>query len=407
MDKNKVIRFANTAKFLFNGDNTIVINRLNGQWIKIPRQCYEILLHCSDKRLTDSDLDNILVDDEDRLYMAKLLELLNSMECLYIDSEPTLKNISLAITHRCNLNCIHCMVDAECGTGIDYFNTETICSILDKIVNANPEIIVLTGGEPMLRNDFIFILTHLRNTYKGAITLMTNGTLFNKDNIKPVINRVNNIDISLDGADESSCAVVRGKGVFEKVVKNVKLLKENGFENISLSMVMTNNNTRYIEQFYELNKSLNTKPVLRALAYDGRTRINKEIINNAITTDIYQSSRAKNNRDPHSCSCSAGYNQLTIEANGDIFPCNLFVTPEFKLGNIENLNNISSIIKDYNGFFITTSLQKYEPSEFLKCKECNINYFCWSCLYPMHILSDNELNERCKYKKQLLANIWG
>ncbi len=109
MYKNKVIHFANTAKFLFNGDNTIVINRLNGQWIKIPRQCYEILLHCSDKGLNYSDLDDILADDEDRSYMAKLLEMLNSMGCLYIDCEPTLKNASLIYVLN-NGNVI------ECGT---------------------------------------------------------------------------------------------------------------------------------------------------------------------------------------------------------------------------------------------------------------------------------------------------
>ena len=50
---------------------------------------------------------------------------------------------------------------------------------------------------------------------------MTNGTLFNSQNITPIIEKVNNIDISLDGADEESCSVIRGKGVFDRVVNNI------------------------------------------------------------------------------------------------------------------------------------------------------------------------------------------
>ena len=82
----------------------------------------------------------------------------------------------------------------------------------------------------------------------------------------PIIEKVNNIDISLDGADEESCSVIRGKGVFDRVVNNIDILKQKGFENISLSMVLSNNNLRYAQQFFELNRKLHTFPMLRALS---------------------------------------------------------------------------------------------------------------------------------------------
>ena len=47
---------------------------------------------------------------------------------------------------------------------------------------------------------------------------MTNGTLITPKNVKEIVSQIDSIDISLDGADEESCAVIRGKGVFEKVV---------------------------------------------------------------------------------------------------------------------------------------------------------------------------------------------
>ena len=47
MEDTKVIRFSNMTKFVFNEDQTIIFNRLNGQWVKVPKQCYDILELCN------------------------------------------------------------------------------------------------------------------------------------------------------------------------------------------------------------------------------------------------------------------------------------------------------------------------------------------------------------------------
>ena len=43
---NKCMSFSDSTKFMFNADSVIIFNRLNGQWIKISRECYEILRNC-------------------------------------------------------------------------------------------------------------------------------------------------------------------------------------------------------------------------------------------------------------------------------------------------------------------------------------------------------------------------
>lgn len=405
-DSNRLF-FSSSTKFLFNGDQAIVLNRLNGQWMKIPKQCYDILMMCIEKKYSLADLLFSLADDEDRRYMQKLVELLESMECLNKTVERRIESISFAITHRCNLKCIHCIVDAEFGSkNKDYFDMETICSFLDKIIAANPRRIVLTGGEPLLRTDFINILDYLRRNFTGDITLMTNGTLISPNSVEEIVSRVDSIDISLDGADEQSCSVIRGKGVFDKVISNIKLLQNKGFSKISISMVLSENNARYTKQFFELNKSLGTKPMLRALSYDGRAKDNREILDNYVTTESVSHERKSDTPMIRGCCCTAGYNQLTIEANGDIFPCNLFVTPEFKLGNINEVQSLDEIMQINEGYFISSCMQHFEPDRFTACKDCNVNYFCWSCLYSMYKLDEAEFNERCKHNKQFLTHIW-
>lgn len=115
VEDTKRIRFSNMAKFMFNEDQAIIFNRLNGQWIKVPKQCYDILELCNKEGLSWSALSESLADDEDREYMKQLIKLLDSMNCLYNDDEKIIENISFAITHRCNLKCIHCMVNAACA----------------------------------------------------------------------------------------------------------------------------------------------------------------------------------------------------------------------------------------------------------------------------------------------------
>ncbi|MBN1046539.1 radical SAM protein [Clostridium botulinum] len=405
MDKNLIMKFSDTARFMFNKDEVIICNRLNGLWIKISKECYDILKLGENSKITVEKLLSALADNEDRKYIEALISTLDSMEVLFEKViTRKIKDVSFAITHRCNLKCSHCIVDADYGGQADKYDTQTLCNLLDKVIKVNPETIVLTGGEPLIRKDFLTILKHVRNNYSGNITLMTNGTLLNKDNINIIKDLVSNIDISLDGADEESCSRIRGMGVFNKVIKNIKLLKNSGFDKISISMVLSENNSFYIDEFFELNKSLGTHPMLRALSYSGRASENRELLNKKYTLKENHHVSKKSN-ECHTCTCTAGYNQLTIEANGDIFPCNLFVNKEFKLANIEEIEDLNQLFNIRKGECLSPCVQKFEPQKFDKCKNCNINYFCWSCLYAMYDIKD-DFEERCKYKKEIYANVW-
>lgn len=88
------------------------------------------------------------------------------------------------------------------------------------------------------------------------------------------------------------------------------------------------------------------------------------------------------------------------------FPCNLFVEPEFRLGTMSEIDDLRKLFYTNDGFFVCPCVQKFEPSEFEPCKNCNINYFCWSCVYPMYKIDEKEFKERCAYKKEILKNIW-
>jgi MoaA/NifB/PqqE/SkfB family radical SAM enzyme len=82
---------------------------------------------------------------------------------------------TIEITPRCNLKCVHCYV-AHCNWPHDILTFDEICKIIDDLVKQGCLWISFTGGEPLLRPDFIDIYTYAKK--KGLfVVLLTNGTL--------------------------------------------------------------------------------------------------------------------------------------------------------------------------------------------------------------------------------------
>ena len=86
---------------------------------------------------------------------------------------------SMELTERCNLSCIHCLINQPAGSqaaASRELRLDQIREILDQVVDAGCLFMLLTGGEPLLRPDFSEIYHHA--TRKGLlVTLFTNGTL--------------------------------------------------------------------------------------------------------------------------------------------------------------------------------------------------------------------------------------
>lgn len=399
--------FNEKAKFMYHGQQVIICNRLTGMWIKIPREYYEIIKLGIDNKLTEEELLERLYDDEDRRTIRKAIEKIDSLGVLY----PYVPNnewheISLALTAQCNLRCRHCIAEADIGKK-EHFDTDQMYKILDKIIKVRPHNLILTGGEPMIRKDFFQLLAYIRKRYDGNITLMTNGTLIDETNVRGLIETINNIDISIDGADEESCKIVRGAGVFPRVMSAIKLLQRYGMKNISLSMVLSGNNKYYVQDFFTLNKNLGTHPVLRNLTYDGRAKENREYLEQKYTSRSEKSYGQKQKPFYAGCTCTAGYTKIKIEADGSIYPCEIFLEEQYKLGNvckIEDLNEIAERVE--RGTFLAPCIAKFEPDQIEQCKNCEYTYLCWHCLKEAKFLEQKDFQIYCKGRKEYLQGLW-
>ncbi len=63
----------------------------------------------------------------------------------------------MELTRRCNLSCVHCRASATMGPYTGELDTPEGFRLLDQIAEVGKAIVILTGGEPLLRPDIFEI----------------------------------------------------------------------------------------------------------------------------------------------------------------------------------------------------------------------------------------------------------
>ncbi|MDM7202676.1 MAG: heme b synthase [Thermodesulfobacteriaceae bacterium] len=139
------------------------------------------------------------------------------------------KLIAWELTRTCNLDCIHCRASASKGIYEGELTTEEVFRILKEITEVSLPVIILTGGEPLLRKDLLEIAKRAVELGLKPV-LATNGTLLTKElalELKKV--GIARVSISLDGATPKAHDEFRKMpGAFEGSITGIKILKEIG-----------------------------------------------------------------------------------------------------------------------------------------------------------------------------------
>jgi len=130
-------------------------------------------------------------------------------------------------TLKCNLSCIHCGSDCKKDSSEKDMPTEDFFKALDQIrpiLNPNKTMIVLTGGEALLRKDIESIGMKLYN--RGfPWGIVTNGMLLNNHKLSSLMNSgLRAVTVSLDGLEASHNWLRDNKSSFEKAISAIKLL---------------------------------------------------------------------------------------------------------------------------------------------------------------------------------------
>ena len=169
---------------------------------------------------------------------------------------PPLRMVAWEVTRSCNLNCQHCRAAAELGPYPGEMSTDESFRLIDDIASFGQPVIILTGGEPLLREDIFEIASY--GTSRGLRMVMApNGTLLDDARaVRLKTSGIQRVSISLDGASpESHDSFRRVDGAFAGALRGIQTLKEAGLE-FQINTTVTLKNQQELPAILDLSISL-------------------------------------------------------------------------------------------------------------------------------------------------------
>ena len=179
------------------------------------------------------------------------------------------------LIRRCNLLCKHCY---SISGDVDFpgeLSTEQVFGVMDDLKAFRVPVLILSGGEPLLRPD-IFEISRRAKDLGFYVGLSSNGTLIDEANIGRIRDiGYDYVGISLDGLGETHDRFRGRDGAFADSLAAVRLCREQGIK-VGLRFTMTLDNAHQLPALLDLAEAEGVdKFYLSHLVYAGRGNKNR------------------------------------------------------------------------------------------------------------------------------------
>lgn len=160
--------------------------------------------------------------------------------------------ISWEVTQACNLRCAHCRASAEDEIDPLAFDTERALEVIDQILEVGKPLLILTGGEPLMRPD-IFDLAAYASEKGLPLAMGTNGTLITPNiakRMKEVF--ISRLSISIDFPTAEMQDRFRGlDGAFNDALNGIRNARHAGID-VQINCTITKMNLPYLDDIVSL-----------------------------------------------------------------------------------------------------------------------------------------------------------
>jgi heme d1 biosynthesis radical SAM protein NirJ len=177
---------------------------------------------------------------------------------------------------RCNLTCKHCYSISADKDFPNELNTEQVFSVMEDLKQFRVPVLILSGGEPLLRPD-IFDIAHHAKEMGFYTALSTNGTLIDESNIDRIdAVGFDYLGISIDGIEATHDRFRRMEGAFDASMRGLRLCRDRNIK-VGLRFTMTQDNADELPQLLELmDRERIDKFYFSHLNYAGRGNKNRK-----------------------------------------------------------------------------------------------------------------------------------
>lgn len=310
----------------------------------------------------------------------------------------------------CNLRCEYCFYhsisEGRSISNYGFMEEETLINLVKKILEYAHEYCAFAfqGGEPTLIGlDFYRRVVELQKEFNHKNlrienTIQTNGTLIDEEWAKFLAQNNFLVGLSLDGPKEINDGArvdISGKSTFSKVMNTIKLFNEYDVQYNILSVV-TSYGARHINKIYSFYKKLGVKFVQFIPCLDEDEQQSKyysldnkrygdflKKLFDLWYEDFIKGERIDIRYFSNLVQIAAGYRPeacgmegkchcyFVVEADGGVYPCDFYVTDNWKLGNLNDSDFKSLIETPRSTDFVESSLGIHD-----KCRKCKFFTLC-------------------------------
>jgi SynChlorMet cassette radical SAM/SPASM protein ScmE len=188
-------------------------------------------------------------------------------------------DVFIGLTNRCNLHCQHCNVSTTRDVN-EEMSTAEMKNLIAELSRQKIFKLVLTGGEPFVREDIFEILDFIQEQ-PLRFSINTNATLLDESSARRLTSnrRLDGVLVSVDGSNSEVHNRLRGAGAFEKGLRGLNHLARFAREKITIFTVVTKYNLNDLENIAALVDSLSISSLrFEPLMYSGNGFLNKEVL---------------------------------------------------------------------------------------------------------------------------------
>ncbi len=355
-------------------------------------------------------------------------------------TNPQLRILFWETTKSCNLQCIHCRAGEEHVGERGELTEEEAIGFIDQLLGYSSDtVLILSGGEPLLRQD-IYRLASYASKGGLRVALATNGTLVDENIAGRIADAgVERISISLDGACPETHDSFRGlEGSFDNAVRGLKILMNKGIP-VQINTTIARHNLSELEELYRIavdlgvvalhfflivpvgcgvhlrdsemitpqeyeevlgwiyRKSLEGPIELKPTCAPHYVRIAAEGKKKLVNENAVRSVSKKQGGHPLSSrisGCLAGKSVVFLSNRGEIFPCGYFPV---SAGNIRK----ATLEEILTGSELLESLRNPDNLKG-KCSGCRYKKMCGGCRARAYAVSGDWLGEEpyCIYETE-------
>lgn len=368
---NNINKWEDLVYYEGNG-KTILLNSSNYHWVRMSKKMYDSA--CNNKKEKDKLIS----------YLDKQYDLLGTNS-----RENNIGSVYFSVTGKCNMECAFCTMNSGpyVSTKNDLSLEEIKNILIPKLQYVKPRKIIISGGEPLVREDIVLILKSFAEGFgKDKILLQTNGLLLSHELVKKISPYVKSVEISIENIFANNSLQKKMGDIFQ-CIREEKL-------DLVLSFVLDDESRQFLYDAVDFCHKYSGVFMLRIVSMVGRaaqdnykTKFSESIEKLKVLYDFLSYLLDKkyieeefisgymDNLQPQKA-CGAYGRILAIHPDGSTFMCSNFKDCHFSIGNISKIE-IDEIFKNLKRQLESNAIKdRFLVSRNKMCQKCTEIYFC-------------------------------